>query len=105
LNETGTAAVETWKQVYDLGAIEIQLHKTPAVLAYLSQVDETLAISRITAQGIVFYLTDIPLVEGVPEDKRLARSERSDGFLFVPMANVVCINTFGSIYAHTGFAG
>jgi hypothetical protein len=102
LNESGVASVETWKQVYDLGIVEVQLHQTPSVLGYLSQVDDSLSISRITEQGIVFYLTDVPLVVGVPEDRRLVKSERPDGFLFIPMSNVVCINTFGSIYTHTG---
>jgi len=104
LNESGVVSVETWQQVYDLGVVEIQLHDTPAVLAYLSQVEDSLSISRITKCGIVFYLTDIPLVVGVPEERRLVKSERSDGFLFVPMSNIVCINTFGSIYTHTGTA-
>jgi len=104
LNESGVASVETWKQVYDLGIVEVELHITPSVLGYLSQVDDSLSISRITKHGIVFYLTDVPLVVGIPEDRRRVKSERSDGFLFVPMSNVVCINTFGSIYTHTGVA-
>jgi hypothetical protein len=99
LNESGVATVETWQQVYDLGVVEIQMQTVPAVLAYLSQVDDSLSISRITANGIVFYLTDIPFTMGVPLDKRQVKSDRSDGFLFVPMSNIVCVNTFGSIYA------
>lgn len=104
LNDSGIAAVETWQQVYDLGVVEVQMHTVPPVLAYLSQVDDSLSISRITAHGIVFYLTDISLTVGVPPEKRHVKSDRADGFLFVPMSNVVCINTFGSIYARTAGA-
>jgi hypothetical protein len=104
LNESGLAPVETWQQVHDLGVVEVQLGSVPDVLAYLSQVEDALSISRITAHGIVFYLTDIPLWVGVPAEKQRVKSDRSDGYLFVPMANVICINTFGSIYAHTAAA-
>lgn len=102
LNDSGVASVETWKHVYDLGIVEVELHKTPSVLAYLSQIDDSLSISRITKHGIVFYLTDVPLVAGIPEDRRLVKSERADGFLFIPMSNIVCINTFGSVFTHLG---
>lgn len=101
LNKSGLAEVETWQQVYDVGVIEIQLRDTPQVLAYLSQVEDALSISRVTAEGVVFYLTDVPLWVGVPDEKQRVASDRADGFLFVPMGNVVCINTFGSVYAHT----
>lgn len=100
LLESGIARVESWEQVCDIGVIEVQLKETPAVLAYLSQVDDTLSISRITSQGIVFYLTDLPLWAGVAGCKQRVSAERPDGFLFCPMSNVVCINTFGSVYAH-----
>ena len=100
LVKSGVAQVESWQQTYDLGVIEVQLKETPAVLAYLSQVDDTLSISRITSEGIVFYLTDVPLWIGVAEGKQRVSAERPDGFLFCPMSNVVCINTFGSVYAH-----
>jgi hypothetical protein len=98
LQKTGLSRAETWQQVYDIGFIEIQLHETPPVLSYLSQVEDALSVSRVTSEGVVFYLTDVPLWVGVPEAERRATAERCDGFLFVPMANVVCINTFGSIY-------
>ncbi len=100
LQKTGLSNVENWKDVYDIGTIEIQLKETPTVLAYLSQVEDALSISRVTSDGVVFYLTDVPLWIGVPENQRRVVSEKSDGFLFVPMSNVVCINTFGSIIAH-----
>lgn len=99
LQKTGLSRAETWKQVYDIGVIEIQLHETPPVLSYLSQVEDALSISRVTSEGVVFYLTDIPLWMGVPEGEPRASSDRGDGNLFIPMSNVVCINTFGSIYA------
>jgi hypothetical protein len=101
LNESGVAAVETWQQVYDIGIVEIQMQNVPPVLAYLSQVDDSLSISRITSHGIVFYLTDIAFTAGIPPDKRQVKSDRGDGFLFVPMSNIICINTFGSIYTRT----
>jgi hypothetical protein len=41
----------------------------PPVLAYLSQVDDSLSISRITEHGVVFYLTDVPLTVGVPPER------------------------------------
>ncbi len=63
--------------------------------------EDALSISRVTAEGVVFYLTDIPLWVGVPEEKQRVSSDKADGFLFVPMSNVVCINTFGSVYVHT----
>lgn len=100
LQRTGLSRAETWQQVYDIGVIEVQLKETPQVLAYLSQVEDALSISRVTSEGVVFYLTDVPLWVGVLEEKRRVSAERSDGHLFVPMSNVVCINTFGSIYAH-----
>ena len=100
LNSTGVANVQTWQQVYDLGIIEIQLRETPSVLTYLSQIEDSLSISRITSEGIAMYLTDVPLWAGVPEEQRRVASDRADGFLFCPMSNVICINTFGSIYAH-----
>ncbi|MDZ7893001.1 MAG: hypothetical protein U5L73_14750 [Rhodoferax sp.] len=99
LQRSGLSRAETWKQVYDIGVIEIQLRETPPVLSFLSQVEEALSISRVTSEGVVFYLTDIPLWMGVPEGKPRATSDKADGHLFVPMSNVVCINTFGSIYA------
>ena len=99
LQRTGLSRAETWKQVHDIGVIEIQLLETPSVLSFLSQVEDALSISRVTSEGVVFYLTDIPLWMGVPEGKPRAQSDHSDGHLFVPMSNVVCINTFGSIYA------
>jgi hypothetical protein len=103
LSKSGVAAVSSWQEVHDLGVVEIQLRETPPVLAYLSQLEDTVSISRITSEGIVFYLTDVPLWHGVPESRRKVTSERTDGFLFVPMSNVVCINAFGSVYGpHTG---
>ena len=69
LNESGVAEVETWQQVYDLGIVEIQMTIVPPVLAYLSQVDDSLSISRITEHGVVFYLTDVPLTVGVPPER------------------------------------
>ena len=41
----------------------------PPVLAYLSQVDDSLSISRITEHGVVFYLTDVLLTVGVPPER------------------------------------
>ena len=99
LQRAGLSRAETWKQVYDIGVIEIQLRETPPVLSYLSQVEDALSVSRVTSEGVVFYLTDVPLWMGVPEGKPRVQSDRGDGHLFVPMSNVVCINTFGSIYA------
>lgn len=104
LQKVGLSRADTWKQVYDIGIVEVQLKETPQVLAYLSQVDDSLSISRVTSEGVVFYLTDVPLWVGVPEEKRRVSAERPDGYLFVPMSNVVCINTFGSIYAHQAAA-
>lgn len=75
LIKSGVAQVESWQQVYDLGVIEVQLRETPAVLADLSQVDGTLSISRITSEGIVFYLTDVPLWIGVAEGNVPRRKE------------------------------
>jgi len=100
LQKSGLSRADTWKHVYDIGVVEIYLKETPEVLSYLSQVDDALSISRVTSEGVVFYLTDVPLWAGVPESKRRVSAERADGFLFVPMSNVICINTFGSIYAH-----
>jgi hypothetical protein len=100
LCKSGVSQASTWQQVHDIGIVEVQLRDTPPVLAHLSQLEEAQAISRITSEGVVFYLTDIPLWMGVPEDKQRATSDRGDGFLFCPMSNVVCINTFGSVYAY-----
>lgn len=100
LQRCGLCQVETWQQVYDIGVIEIQLRETPEVVSYLAQIEDALSISRVTSEGVVFYLTDIPLWAGVPEGRRRVSAERSDGNLFIPMSNVVCINTFGSVYAH-----
>jgi hypothetical protein len=102
LQKTGLSRADTWKQVYDIGVIEIQLLETPSVLSYLSQVDDALSISRVTSEGVVFFLTDVPLWMGAPDEKARTRSDRSEGHLFVPMSNIVCINTFGSVYGrHT----
>lgn len=98
LNATGIAKVSTWAELNALRSLELQLRDTPPVLSYLSQLGEVLSISRITSQGIVFYLTDIPLWVDVPEKERRVTSDRADGFLFCPMSNVICFNDFGNIY-------
>ena len=95
LHKTGISDAITWQQVYDLGLIEFQLKETPSVLAYLNQLDDEIHVSRITSEGIVFYLTDVPLR---PWRSTQGISDNSDGHIFVPMSNVVCINTFGSVY-------
>lgn len=99
LNASGLAMVSTWDELHKLDAFELQLRDTPPVLSYLSQLGEVLSISRATSQGIVFYLTDIPLWINVPENERRMTSDKADGFLFCPMDNVVCVNRFGDIYA------
>ncbi|MCI4569474.1 hypothetical protein [Lysobacter sp. CFH 32150] len=102
LNESGLSTADTWQKVYDIGVVEIQLHAVPPTLAYLSQVEDALSISRITKHGVVFYLTDVALTSGPPD--RHVPSDRQDGFLFVPMSNIICINTFGSVYPRGGAA-
>ncbi|MGM3273359.1 hypothetical protein [Ralstonia sp. 24A2] len=99
LNASGLAAVTTLDELHELGDFELQLRDTPPVLSYLSQLGDLLSISRITPQGLAFYLTDIPLWLNVPEKERRTTSDWADGFLFCPMSNVICFNLFGNIYA------
>ena len=96
LQRSGIAAVNTVEELYKIGTIQIQLTNTPEVLSYFSQLDDVLNISRLNDHGILFYLMDVPLWAGVPEGKRMV-SETGDGNLFVPMSNVISINTFGEI--------
>jgi hypothetical protein len=98
LNTSGVAMVSTWDELNKLDNFELQLRDTPPVLSYLSQLGDVLIVSRVTSQGIVFYLTDIPLWINVPEEQRRMTSDKADGFLFCPMSNVICFNWFGNIY-------
>ncbi len=94
LNKTGIAEVKTFEELCNLGVIEIQLRETPAILSYFSQLENTLSIWKITSEGIVFYITDIPLHPEIFKENPRIYTESADGCVFCPMSNVVCINTF-----------
>lgn len=99
LNASGLVLASTWEELQEHDGFELQLRDTPPVLSYLAQLGDELSISRVTSQGIVFYLTDVLLWVNIPEGERRTTSDRPDGFLFCPMSNVICFNLFGNIYA------
>jgi hypothetical protein len=79
---------------------EIELAQMPEMLAMFSRLHETITISRITHDGITFYLTNVLLenrTAATGNREPMIEAERADGSLFVPMSNVICINGFGSI--------
>ena len=96
LQRSGISAATTLEELYKIGTVQVQLARTPPILSYFSQVDDALNISRLSESGIVFYLMDVSLWAGVPEGQRMV-SETGDGYLFVPMSNVISINTLGPI--------
>lgn len=80
---------------------EIELIRTPDILATFARLECTLTVCRITRDGITFYLTDVPftLATAATGDREpMIEPERAEGYLFVPMSNVICINEFGSIH-------
>jgi len=97
LYETGLIGSIYEDELKNVGFVDIELRDTPSVLSYFSQLENELNISRITPAGIVFYLTDIPLWLNIPEEKQRATTENYDGYLFVPMSNVICINSLGAV--------
>ncbi|MBJ9687551.1 hypothetical protein I5589_10720 [Burkholderia vietnamiensis] len=99
LKTSGFFTASTPDELDEHHCFTIELRDTPSVLAYLSKIGEVLSIARITPHGITFYLTDIPLLDGNQEQEQKMVSDRSDGFLFCPMSNVICFNGFGNIYA------
>ena len=79
---------------------EIGLVRTPDILATFARLEDTLTVCRMTRDGITFYLTDVPftLATAATGDREpMIEPERAEGYLFIPMSNVVCINEFGSI--------
>lgn len=74
---------------------EIQLLEVPEVLSQFFELQGYVTITRISTEGVVFYLNDIPLWFDAPKDSPFGTSDRADGQLFCPMSNVVCINGFG----------
>jgi hypothetical protein len=65
--------------------LEIELCTTPE--AFARHNEEHHLVTRITDAGILFYLCDTgPTVSSL---------RRPDGYVLVPMSNVVCLNTFG----------
>ena len=74
---------------------EIQLSKVPEVLNHFFDLQGYLTVTRISSDGVVFYLNDIPLWFDSPEGAQIGTSYRADGKLFCPMGNVVCVNGFG----------
>ncbi len=89
----------------DYRVIEIELIDPPKILEFFSYFEE-LSISKITDQGISFYLTNDSLDFGYLKKKRAITSEYRDGILFVPMSNVKAINSLGKLkraWLLTGF--
>ena len=89
-----------WSAIDDIlskSFIEVELINPPSILEFFSQLS-SVSISRITAQGITFCLTDIPLGWHREGSELPIVSDNSDGFLFCPMSNVKAINTFGRFY-------
>jgi len=81
-------------------SLEGELIRTPAILEVFSQIGEILDIASINALGITFYLTDHPFcfsTRKFPNARPIVAPARADGWLFVPMANVVCVNEFGGL--------
>lgn len=77
---------------------EIELDTVPEVLSQIYHLQGYLPVSRITHEGVVFYLTDIPLRQNDSNGASVTKADSADGYLFCPMSNVVCINDFGRIY-------
>jgi hypothetical protein len=80
---------------------EVELIRTPDVLAMFARLEGTLTVSRITREGITFYLTDHAFMlrtAATGDREPMIETDRPDGWLFVPMSNVICINAFGSIH-------
>ena len=66
-----------------------------------SRLEDTLTVSRITRDGITFYLTDHAFMlrtAATGNREPMIETDRADGWLFVPMSNVIYINAFGSIH-------
>jgi hypothetical protein len=64
---------------------EVELLETPAAIAMDTPPRQ---VTRITSAGIVFYLCDVDSRSG-------STLGRGDGWLIVPMSNVLSINFFG----------
>ncbi|NIE63226.1 hypothetical protein [Burkholderia sp. Ax-1719] len=97
LNASGFEKIETSEEFLALGDFELQLRDTPPLLSYMAQIGEVLSISRITDQGVVFYITHLPLRPHAENQGQQVTSDRVDGFLFCPMNNVAWLNSFGAI--------
>jgi hypothetical protein len=98
LIDSGVSEAKTWEEhVRKLGVFDIQLNTVPAILKDLSEFEEPILISRITSRGVTFYLTNIPFTMCDPAKRRKLTTDWADGSLLVPMSNVVCINSFGSV--------
>lgn len=79
---------------------EIELIEMPDILATFARLESKVTVSRISPSGVTFYLTDIPftLDTAATEGREaMIEPENADGWLFVPMSNVRCINGFGGI--------
>jgi hypothetical protein len=79
---------------------EIELLGIPNVLETFLRLQKSLFVSRITNEGVTFYLTDVPYSfnrESNPRAINTLNPNQADGWVFVPMANVVCVNSVGSI--------
>lgn len=89
----------SWPAKNDVGkGFEIELGTVPEVLLQIYHLQGYLPVSRITHEGVVFYLTDIPLWPKDGDWASMTKADSADGYLFCPMSNVVCINEFGRIY-------
>lgn len=95
LNRTGVALTV---DVDAKPVFNIQFVTAPKVLLQYHRLQGFLSVSRISEEGITFYLTDIPLSKLGENGRPIASSNKVDGVVFCPMTNIVCINDFGPIY-------
>ncbi|WP_147289903.1 hypothetical protein [Crenobacter cavernae] len=97
LHSIGATYVDSIEELIKLRPVEVQLKVVPEVLAFFGKLVDAISISSINERGIAFYLTNIPLLAGIPEERQRVTSEASDGDIFCPMNNVVAVNFFGSV--------